>query len=187
MKQIKLTSILKSITITSLMVMLFSCQNDINTIRSFSEDENVPVESSFDVNTIMTDSGVVKVRLKSPHIDYYEGEKDYMELPKGIHLLFYDSLNNPSSELKARYAINYVDERIMEAKHNVVASNSEGDTLYTEHLIWDQNTRKINTKEKVTIKTQGDVVRGKGMIADEDFLNWEILEPIGEFNIDQSE
>lgn len=178
-------NILKSITIALSVVVLFSCKNDLNVVKSFANDENTPLESSYDVSTVMTDSGNVKVRMETPQIDHYiQEEKDFMELPKGMHLYFYDSLGNVNSELTSLYAINHINEMKMEAKHNVVAYNRKNEKLETEHLIWDQNEHIIYTEEKVVITTEGEMITGIGMTADETFDNWEIHTVTGSFFVD---
>jgi LPS export ABC transporter protein LptC len=179
-----LKNIFKSIAISLMMVMLFSCENDINTIKSFSDNSDKPIESTYNASMTMTELGRVKVRLSSPQVDHYKGEKHYMELPKGLHLYFYDTAGDVNSELTARYAISYIEENTMEAKHDVVASNIKNEKLYTERLIWDQDEHIIHTDEKVKIVTDGEVIEGIGMTADEDFTNWEILKVTGTFEID---
>jgi len=46
------------------------------------------------------------------------------------------------SELRSNYAISYENSDIMEAKENVVVVNKKGETLNTEHLIWEKKTEK---------------------------------------------
>lgn len=181
---IQLKKISISITFIFMMVMLFSCKNDINLIKAFEENENQSVASSFDVNMTITDSGFVTVILKSPQIDHYSGEKDYMEMLKGLELNFYNNTGIVTSHLTANYAINHIDEKRMEAKHNVVAVGEDNKTLYTEHLIWDQTKKIIYTDEKVKFVTEDETFLGTGFVSNEDFSEWEILETSGSFSID---
>ncbi len=177
-------AILKSITLLSLGVMLFSCENDINVINSLKIDENQAVESTYDVEMTITDSGKVVMTMTSPQIDKYMVNREYMEMPKGIHIVFYDSIGGVRSTLDADYAISYSGSKIMEAKNNVVAVNSEGKTLYTEELIWDQRKHKIYTENEVKIVTQKEILFGDGLTADENFSNWHISRPRGDIQVD---
>ena len=167
--------------------MLFSCENDINVINSLKIDENQAVESTYDVSMEISDSGKVLMRLESPQVDKYIHNREYVEMPKGIHIIFYDSLGNVRSTLDADYAINYPASHVMEAKNNVIAVNSQGQTLYTEELIWDQHKHKIFSENEVKIVTENKVLFGDGLIADESFNDWEIIHPRGDIALEMDE
>jgi hypothetical protein len=78
--------------------------------------------------------------------------------------------------LEAGYAIEYQLKKIVEAKYDVMVINEENDTLNTEHLIWNRNTKKIYTNTYVKITThKNEVIHGeRGMVADERFTYWRI-------------
>jgi LPS export ABC transporter protein LptC len=164
--------------------MLFSCENDINVINSLKIDEGKAVESTYNVEMTITDSGRVVMLMKSPQIDKYFVNREYMEMPKGIHIIFYDSIGGIRSTLDADYAISYSGSKIMEAKNNVVAVNNEGKTLYTEELIWDQRKHRIYTENEVKIVTEKEILFGDGLTADENFSNWQISHPRGDIQVD---
>ncbi len=174
----------KSIVLILVGAMLFSCENDLAVVDSLKVDQNTPVESSFDVNLEYTDSGKVVMRLLAPEIDRFEGDDEFMEMPKGMNMEFYDSLGIIKSTIKANYAINYIKKKIMKAENNVVATNSKGQKLITELLIWDQNTHKIYTDKKVKVISEDKILFGDGLTSDEQFENWEISNPTGDINIE---
>lgn len=175
---------LRSIILIVIGVMLFSCENDINVINSLKIDENQPVESTYNVKMNISDSGEVLMLLESPQVDKYMGDREYIEMPKGIHIIFYDSIGGIRSTLVAEYAISYSGSKIMEAKNNVIAKNSAGQTLYTEELIWDQVQHRIFTENEVKIVTENKVLFGDGLTADETFNDWEITHPRAEIPLD---
>jgi LPS export ABC transporter protein LptC len=159
-------------------IVLFSCENDINVINSLKIDENQAVESTYDVKMNISDSGKVLMLLESPQVDKYISDREYIEMPKGIHIIFYDSIGEVRSTLDADYAISYTGSKIMEAKNNVVAVNIKKDqTLYTEELIWDQRKHTIFTENEVKIVTGNKILFGDGFTSDENFRDWEITHP----------
>jgi len=164
--------------------MLFSCENDINVINSLKIDDNQAIESTYNVDMVISDSGEVMMRLKSPQVDKYLHPREFVEMPKGIHIIFYDSIGGIRSTLDADYAINYAQSKIMEAKNNVIATNDEGQTLYTEELIWDQKKHQIYTENEVKIVTENRIIYGDGLVADESFKDWNIVHPRGDIAID---
>jgi LPS export ABC transporter protein LptC len=169
--------ILKSIAVLIIAAVLFSCKNDLQDVQDLSERENQPESITKDIEIIYSDSGEVKVLVKSPLLYTYTEKDDYMEMPKGIKVFFYDTAQQVSSFLTAKYAVSYERTKKMEAKHDVVVFNKEGEELNTEHLIWDQQTRKIYSNEFVKIITKDEIIHGEGMEADETFNNWKIKKP----------
>jgi len=183
LKQNTAKNLLRSIIPILLGIMLFSCENDINVINSLKIDEGQAVESTYNVSMTMMDSGRVTMLMESPQVDKYISRHEYVEMPKGIHIVFYDSIGGIRSTLDADYAINYSGSKIMEAKNNVIAVNTDGQTLYTEELIWDQQKHKIYTENEVKIVTEGKILFGDGFIADETMTNWDITNPRGDFEL----
>ena len=56
------------------------------------------------------------------------------------------------------------------AKDSVVVENLETkETLYTETLYWNQKTKKIYTRNFVTIKTPDKIIFGDSLTANEGF------------------
>ena len=53
---------IKSIATLFLVVMLFSCGNDLKEVQDFLADKNLPVGVAKNVNLIHTDSGSVKTK-----------------------------------------------------------------------------------------------------------------------------
>ena len=161
------------------MLAFSSCENDIavvNTITSVSQ-KNLPIQSDKNVVIMYSDSAKVKAKLTAPKLDRYAGTKPYMELPKGMEIIFYDEHHKEQTKLTADYGIGFDNGNgmeHMEAKRNVVVINQKGDTLNTEHLVWNAVTRKIFTDEFVKIKTKDETIWGDGLTANQDFSDYEI-------------
>lgn len=176
---------LKSIITTIAMIMLFtSCrQNKLEEVKAISKKEKVPVISAENVKTLYSEEANIKVIVQSPVMNRYIEDKKYLEMPEGMDVVFYDSLDNPKSTLTANYAISYEDEHKMEAKNDVVVVNEKGEKLNTEHLIWDQNKKMIYTDEFVKITSPDRIIYGHGMESDEKMENWKIKKVSGIFNV----
>ncbi|MBT6745924.1 MAG: LPS export ABC transporter periplasmic protein LptC [Flavobacteriales bacterium] len=174
------------VTLIILMVGVFiSCnKNEIEKIRLVTAQEELPSESSTNVEILFSDSAQLTLRLIAPKLNRYETENPYMEFTEGLKLLFYNDLEEPESQIECNYAINYINKKIMEAKDDVVVINKAGEKLTTEHLIWDQGKQIITTDKFVSITTADETLTGKGLEAAEDFSTYKILHPSGEFLID---
>jgi LPS export ABC transporter protein LptC len=71
----------------------------------------------------------------------------------------------------------------MEVKYNVEVVNAKGDKLNTEHLIWDEQKKKITSDAFVKITTAKEIIMGKGLEANQDFTQYEIKNIQGIINI----
>lgn len=177
---------LKSVTALLLAVTLFACENDIEEVNAISRKEKYPVETADSIEVIYSDSGKILMKITAPLMEHYVGDSSYIELPKGVHVIFFNDSLQPQTELTAEYAINKESESIMEAKRNVVVVNEKGDKLNTEHLIWDKNTRMIRTEEFVKITTADEVIMGNGLEADEHFTKYKIKQINGIISIKEN-
>ena len=66
----------------------------------------------------------------------------------------------------------------------MIATNIKGDTLKTEHLIWDEKTERIYTEEYVKIIRANQIITGIGFQSDQSLENWRIKNPRGTIYID---
>jgi len=162
-----------------------ACENDIKVINAIGNKDFLPVESAKNVETIYSDSGHIQMILKAPQLDRYEGEKPYIEMPKGVLVFFYDTLMQVKSKLSAKYAINYEKDNLMEAKNDVVVVNEKKEQLNTEQLIWDSKKAIIYSDKFVKINTGKEIIWGEGFNSDDRFDKWKILKVKGSFTINQ--
>jgi LPS export ABC transporter protein LptC len=181
-------NIIKSIVVITITTMLFACKNDMETISSFYYDETLPVETAKNIEMFYSDSGIVVIKLLAPRLNRYATDEPYFEFPEGLHLFSYDSVGQLQSELTANYGINYEKKKVMEVKDDVVIINHQKEeTLNTEHVIWDQRSRKIYSDVFVKRTTPDGVLYGEGFDADESLKVWKLRKVSGEFSIDEEE
>jgi LPS export ABC transporter protein LptC len=167
--------------------MLFSCKNDPKQVEELSRKDNQSSETAIDIEILYSSSGNIRMKLNAPLLKRYPGDKPYTEFPKGIKVIFYDSIMRPETQLTSQYAINREFEKIMEAKKDVVVINEKGEILNTEHLIWNQETETISTEEFVKITTADEVIMGHGMEADQQFTRYKIKKITGTINIKEED
>jgi LPS export ABC transporter protein LptC len=163
-------------------IIFFSCQNNTKEIAEVTKKDAIfPTDHGKQVEILYTDSGFVRWRLKSPVMNHYtyNVKERYLEMPEGLYLEFFNDSNKVKTTLKANYGIRYEESKKTEVKYNVIVTNASGEILNTEQLFWDEATRKIYTKEFVKITTKNQELKGKGLVAEEDFSEWEIGDPSG--------
>lgn len=169
-------------------ILFYACKNDLEKIKPFAAPENLPVAEATNIRTLFTDSGEVRFFLKAPRLLRFETEeKSFIEFPEGIELVKYDENQEIISSITAEYARQYEKEKKWEAKNNVIATNARGDTLKTEHLIWEEEEEKIHTEEFVKIIRPDQIITGIGFTSDQSLQNWRIKDPKGTIYIDMDD
>lgn len=166
----------QSIAVIFILAMLFSCENEMSTIQSLTLQDTLATESAKDIVVHYSDSGLLKALLESPELLKYSGDNPRMVFPQGIHVYFYDSIEDLSSEIESDYAIRYENKSIMEVRKNVVIfDHKKGKELNTEVLYWDQEKKMIYNDAFVTIKENGRIMHGDSMRADENLNHFELF------------
>jgi len=175
-------------SLSFLAIVFFSaCENDIATINLITSKSQLPAKSGKDVEIIYSDSARIKMKLISPQVDHYTGKKPYIEFPLGVTVEFYDKDMNVTSKLQSKYAIRRENEKVMEAKQNVVVTNEKGETLNTEHLIWDEQKDRIYTEEFVKITTKDEILFGDGLESNQEFTKYRIKNIKGTISLHDDE
>jgi LPS export ABC transporter protein LptC len=161
--------------------VISSCVNDPEKVKSITHKNTLPVQAGKGIDLLYSDSARLKIHLTAPEVNEYTGNDPYTEMPKGVKVEFYDSVGKVETSLTANYAIRKERNQMMEAKNDVVLVNTKGETLNTEHLIWDGNKRRISTKAAVKITTKDQIIMGTGLESDEMFNDYEIKNITGTF------
>lgn len=170
-------------------LFLGSCENDMQLVKALTSLDTVPSEKAIDIQLIYSDSGRIRAMLTSALLLRYEDEKPRMEFPNGIYVVFYDSVMNIRSDIRANRAVSWLNTSVMEAFGNVIVNNYfQQERINTEHMIWNQNERRIYGDVFVKITTPDKVLFGdEGFEADETLSRWTIRKPRGSFDVPDDE
>ncbi|MCF8335381.1 MAG: LPS export ABC transporter periplasmic protein LptC [Bacteroidales bacterium] len=178
-------NIIIPLVVGGIIIFFSACENDIEKVKLMSRESNFPDQSMTDAVILHKTNGRLNIKVTSPEINRYTSiEEPHTIFPQGLNVRFYDSTLTVESKITANYAIYHEKDDRWEAKNNVVAINSEGDTLNTEYLIWNQNKKLIHTDRYVRITTKDGIIHGKGFEANQDFSNWSIKNTTGTIEVE---
>ncbi len=166
---------------------LASCKTNRDEVLAIGRKIIMPSQTGKGITMLYSDSAEIKIRLEAEEMQIFE--KDVKEkitiLPKGLLVTFFDDSGKPSTTLKADYGVRYENSKKMDVKRNVVVVNKDGETLNTEHLVWDENTKKIYSDTFVKITTGKEIITGNGLEANQDFTQYEIKEITGTVSLNE--
>ncbi len=162
--------------------MLFlSCKKtNLEIVHALTFQDTVPSLTVWDLETIYTDSGRIKLKIQAPLVERYsEDIKKKIYFTHGILVHFYNKDGIEESYMSSKYAIYHEEDNLWEASDSVVVVNSEGEILNTELLFWDEKTERIYSSKFVKITTLHDIIHGEGFEANQSFSTWKIKKMTG--------
>lgn len=178
------SKLLKSIITTIALMMLFSCENSMETIREITKEDTLSTVAAYDVIYQRSDSGYLQVILRSPLMEKFGGDDPYSEFKEGFEVTFFDTGGDSVSFISANYGINYEKRQMLRARNDVIVKNYDTqEQLNTENLIWDKQKKIIYTKSFVKITSPENVIFGDSLWAKEDFSYREIYNMRGEIEL----
>ncbi|MCA1763479.1 MAG: LPS export ABC transporter periplasmic protein LptC [Cryomorphaceae bacterium] len=169
--------------------VFFSCQsNELKEVLEYSAQEELPARSTANVLYTYTDSGMVNNTLRAAKVDQFSTEDStYSVITGGFELKFFTSSGELDGKLTAINAYLYDQNSLMVARDSVVFVNRDNEVLKTEELIWVQDSAIVYTDKFVTIERDAGVIYGKGLRANENFTNYDITQPQGDFYIEDEQ
>ena len=182
--------VLNTFVLGTFMFITFTFIGCTNTMEDIKQLEHVTVEqatsTSRNISMQYSDSGKVKIKLSAPVIErFVVKEPPYDLMPEGLKIVFIDSLGNVEATVTSHYAIHYPKRQILELSNDVRVYNADGDSLNSEHLIWNAKTQKILSDDFVKITTEDEIIYGDGFEANQDFTNYNIKHIKGIISIDE--
>lgn len=158
---------------------LTGCENKIEEIKKYT-DKRASVEHGIQIESFLSQAGVMKARLTAPLMNRYQADSPYIEFPNRLHVDFYNDSVKVESQLFARYGRYRENERKVFLKDSIVIFNSKGDTIYCQELWWDQHLEKFYTDKPVVVKQPGRTLYGdEGMRASQNFNDWSLIKAHG--------
>lgn len=159
--------------------VFLSCSEDQKSLKDMKEYTG-PMTSLSNVVNLLSDSGIVKVRLKAPK--QLELKNGNQEFPEGLNVEFFDKDGTVSSVLTANEGAFNKTSNVFTATGNVIVKNIKtNEQLNTEILYWNRKEKRVYTDKFVTIKTEDELLQGEGLTAAQDFSTYKIDKPTGSF------
>ncbi|MER3463667.1 MAG: LPS export ABC transporter periplasmic protein LptC [Chitinophagaceae bacterium] len=160
-------------------LFVLGCENSQRELDRITKKKQM-VEEAKDVQSIFSQQGVLKAKLKAPIMLRYQGDTALVVFPKTLHVDFFDPSGKQESKLDALYGRYLENMNKVLLRDSVVVINVKGDTLKTPELWWDQNQRKFYTDSTVIIATKDKhLYGGKGLEAAQDISWYIIKQPTG--------
>jgi LPS export ABC transporter protein LptC len=164
--------------------ILFSCVNDLDTIKKISYKSSDPDERTRDLNVFYTDSGYAKIEVYAKIAETYSKPESVVKIKDGLKVTFFDSNGDVVSVLTAINGEIYQRKGLIIVRDSVQLFNEQkNQRLETEELFWNQVDEQIYTEQEVVIRTSDALFFGEGLKTKQDFTTYEFLKPKGKIKL----
>ena len=164
-----------------------SCENDEKEVDKFFKKQ-VAVEVAKNIESYLSQSGIVKAKLTSPYMLRVQADSPYMEFPKTMHVDFYNDSTVIESTVDSRYA-KYVefDRKVLLRDSVLVISVKNGDTLRTQELWWDQDKKEFYTDKPAHVYQRDKIIFAQnGLRAAQDLTSYTFYKSSGPMLVPQN-
>lgn len=187
----KIVNILNSTTIAlaAIVVLIFhsSCKGESEgPLLTIECSDSVAVMSTFDVSTIVSDSGRISYKIEAAEWHIYDKRRPpHWAFEKGVYLEKYDREMNIEATVKCDTAYYYDEQKLWKLIGNVDIKNTKGEKFYTHLMYWDQDKERIYSDAYIKIEQADQVTEGIGFSANQNLTVWQINNTKGIFTLEE--
>jgi len=171
-----------------LSLSVISCENDLDKIEKVTFNPKSPDETIHDLKMVYSDSAYARVELICPYAETMHHPENITKLLDSLRVNFFSENGEIVSILTALYGeINYSKGTLMVRDSVRLYNSKKKQTLETEVLYWNQKDSSIFTQSAVIVRSPKGKLFGQGIRTKQDFSNYEILKPVGSWQIEQNQ
>ena len=170
----------------SLSLFLVGCSNDVKEVNVVSDTPKFyPLNEQLGATITYSDSGQKVLEIQAGLVqDFGNQDPPYVFFGKRIKVQFYNGKSLTSTVLEADTARQLKNDDLWAIGGNVVLTNGKGERMSSERLYWNKKEERLYSDAKVQIRTDGQLITGKGFEADQEFNTYRIFKVQGEILID---
>ncbi|MFM7310560.1 MAG: LPS export ABC transporter periplasmic protein LptC [Flavobacteriales bacterium] len=166
-------------------ITLQACNNEIAEIRAITDPNTMPLQTTLEATYYFSENGQPNTKLSAQKLEQFEGtEADAIIASGGFKMTIYDAGAKEKAWIDGSDGKYFENAKKLVAWNGVTLTNVKGEKMQTEELIYLEDSARIYTEKPVTITTaNGSVIRGKGMVSNDAFTKYKILQPNGDLMI----
>lgn len=157
--------------------------------------EEGPVQESWDVHYAITqvrgaeDESRPRLHIRAGYMARYERDDTAYTVMRPaeddslVTAYLFDEAGDSSATLTAQRLTYFDAEGRLEAQGDVHVRSSDGRDLFSEHLTWNEDTRRIRTPGFVRITAPDERIQGYRLDADEDLSTYHLARITGQVRV----
>ena len=153
-----------------------------HTAPAINPRDSVAMMISYGVNTLISDSGVIKYRIVSERWEINQNRKPTRWIfDKGLFLEQFDQKFHLQSYIQSDTAYYYDENRIWELRGRVRILTKDGLRYRSEQLFWDENKHELYSHVHSTLITPERELQGSYFRSDEQMTKYYVSNSKGSF------
>ena len=164
-------------------ILMSACRQQVeHTAPAILEKDSVPMMTTWGVNTLISDSGVMKYRIITEEWKINQNTHPQRWLfEKAIFLEQYDDKFKPQSTIQADTAYYYPENRLWELRGRVSVITADGMRYNSEQLYWDERSKKLYSNVFSRLVTPDKSIQGAYFWSDERLTKYYVSNSKGSF------
>ncbi len=165
------------------LVLLGSCEEQReHTAPAIHERDSVSMMTSYGVNTLISDSGVIKYKIVTERWDVNTVKQPpRWTFEKGIFLEQFDEKFHVEGYINADTAWYYEQQKLWELRGRVHIRNVNGLIFDSEELFWDGIKHEFYSYKFSKVVTPERTMQGTYFRSDEHMARYEVTNSVGSF------
>lgn len=172
-----------------MLFLLSACGRKKNPVTdAITNRDSVPVMTTRDVSTYISDSGVVRYKIITDEWRVYDRlDPTRWTFEEGIYLEKFNNDLSIEATIVADTAYYYDQQELWELRGNVHIENEQDEQFDTQLLYWNQKTKKVYSDLYIRIRQQKRIITGIGFTSNQEFTNYTIKQTQGIFPISEDD
>lgn len=161
---------------------IVSCSEEHeHTAPAIHDRDSVPVMTTYGVNTLISDSGVIKFRIVTEQWDINQNKDNSSRwtFNKGILLTQFDLKKHVVGYIQCDSAVYSDRDRRWQLHGRVRILTAQGLSFYSNELYWDERNHEMWSYTYSHLKTPDKELEGNWFHSDEQMTNYEIRQTKG--------
>jgi len=166
-----------------LAVTISSCEEAVeHTAGAIHDRDSVAVMTTWGVNTLISDSGVIKYRIVTERWEVNQNKRPSRWIfDKGLFLTQFDEKFHIHAYIQCDTAFYYDQQRIWELRSRVRVLTKDGLRFRSEQLFWDQNKHEFYSNRYSHLVTPERTLEGSYFRSDEKMTRYYVSNSKGSF------
>jgi LPS export ABC transporter protein LptC len=171
------------VPIIALLIATVSCKEaKEHTAPAINDRDSVPIMTTYGVNTLISDSGVIKYRIIAERWDINTNRKpSRWTFDKGVLLTQFDQTMHVQSYIQCDTAYYFDQDRKWELHGRVRILTKQGTSFSSEELYWDEMKHEIWSNRYSHLKTPERDLQGNRFRSNENMTRYEVTYTKGSF------
>lgn len=169
------------------LVTLFSCNQEVKEVVEVSSDpEKSYTMKATQVNTLISDSGITRYRVKAKEwLVFGNAKEPHSYFPEGIYVEKFDTTFHTEASIKADTAYYFDKKGLWRLIGNVEVESLQGERFNTSELFWDQKAEKVYSDKYIRIQQKEQIITGVGFESNQNMTRYRIFNSQGEFPVEE--